>query len=155
MWSLDRTDRLHKNIAKLLIIAFIYGFISINYIDLIAPCRYVEWYHIWLAVQYFIPFIVINLLYGIGEWEIVGSLGLIVSLMNDLFYYVFGKLILGINVDLIDWYLFQLGFKGWEYHWWFQGGIFTFPVYSWLMGLSIYLRIITIGLLMHKWINYD
>jgi hypothetical protein len=47
----------------------------------------------------------------------------------------------------------QLGLDGWAVDFYFKGGIFTFPVYSWLMGLSIYARIIAVVLLSELWLR--
>ena len=135
--------------AKLLIYSSIYGLILINYIDLITPGA--PAYHLWLIFMYFAPFIPILFLLGFDDWELVLSLGLLASLMNDLFYYPIGRLLLGRQVDLLEWYKFQLGLEWCTPSWTFQGGIFTFQVTSILMGLSIYLRILIIVLLSWRW----
>ena len=57
------------------------------------------------------------------------------------------------HVDLLAWYKLQLGLDGWTVDFYFKGGIFTFPVYSWLMGLSIYARITAVVLLSEWWLR--
>ena len=69
-------------IIKLFTYATLYGLIMINYIDLITPGAYA--YHLWLITMYFAPFIVILFIYGFDDWELVISMGLLASLMNDL-----------------------------------------------------------------------
>jgi len=138
-------------IAKLLIYSSLYGLIMINYIDLIQ--RGVPGYHLWLVIMYFAPFIPILFLLGFDDWELVVALGLLASLMNDLFYYPVGRILLGRTVDLINWYKFQLGLQGFKPAWTFQGGIFTFRVTSILMGTSIYARILATIALCWKWLR--
>jgi len=152
VFRLGRGVRLHRNVLKMVFLAFIYGLVSINYIDFYPHHPVIgSWYHLWLAGQYFVPFVVIMLLFGLGEWEVVASLSLLVSLMNDLFYAPMGLLFGVWSGDLLDWYLWQLGFRGFDSRWWFQGGFFSFPVSSILMGVSIYVRVLLVIGLMWKW----
>ena len=137
-------------IVKLLLYSSLYGLFLINWIDLFGSPQ-MPGYHLWLISMYFAPFIPVLLLLGFDDWELVVSLGLIASLMNDLFYYPVGMILFGRSVDLVDWYAFQFGFRGLEYRWWFNGGFFTFPVSSLVMGLSIYFRFAVTVLLVYKW----
>jgi len=140
-------------VVKLLVYSIIYGLIFINWIDLI-PKAYGYGYHAWLILMYFMPFIVMVIIRGFENWEVAISLGLLSSLMNDLFYAPVGMLLGWVKgVDLAEWYKFQLGFKGWEIGWYADFGVFRVPVYSWLMGLTIYLRIVAVTLLMWRWLR--
>ena len=138
-------------LTKLAVYSALYGFLAINYIDLVVPGSEVPGYHLWLCVQYFAPFIPILFLLGFDDWELVLVMGLLGSLFNDLGYYPVAMLLFGRKVDLIEWYRFQLGFKGLEHGWDFNAGFFKIPVYSITMGLSIYARALAVALLAHKW----
>jgi hypothetical protein len=137
--------------VKLVVYSALYGFLAVNYIDLVVPGSSVPGYHLWLVFQYFAPFIPILFALGFDDWEIVLSMGFLGSLMNDLGYYPAAMLFFGREVDLADWYMFQLGFRGFEARWIFNGGFFTFPVTSLVMGLSIYARAALTCLLAWKW----
>ncbi|MEM0457406.1 MAG: hypothetical protein QXI01_06795 [Nitrososphaerota archaeon] len=122
-----------------------------NYIDLVTPGSSIPGYHLWLIALYFAPFVPILLILGFDDWELLVSMGLTASLMNDLFYYPIGMLLFGRTVDLLDWYMFQLGFKGFEVHWHANLGFTVIPVSSLLMGASIYVRLIIVVLLLVRW----
>jgi len=136
-------------VVKLVCYSALYGLIPINWVDLFPPRM--PAYHLWLITMYFMPFITVMLLLGFDDWELMISLGLLTSLMNDLFYYPIGNLFFNTNVDLLEWYRFQLGLRGFEHRWTFDGGFIRFQVTSILMGSSIYLRIIVIAALLWKW----
>ena len=138
-------------ITKLLVYSSLYGLLHVNYIDLVVPGSSIAGYHLWLIIQYFTPFVPLLFIFGLKDWELVLSMGLLASLYNDLFYYPIGILLLNEEVDLLDWYRFQFGLKGFEVKWFFNGGFFTIPVSSILMGLSIYARIIAVAYLCYKW----
>ncbi|MBC7129993.1 hypothetical protein H5T51_02080 [Candidatus Bathyarchaeota archaeon] len=135
---------------RLFIFSILYGLFFINYIDLVVPGSNVPGYHAWLGIAYFISFIPIILMEGLREWRLVLSLGLMASLMNDLFYYPVSMILFGRAPDLYNWYLFQLGFKGFTTAWTFNAGFFTIKVTSILMGTSIYLRAAIIAVLTLK-----
>ncbi|MCS7096328.1 MAG: hypothetical protein RMK50_04640 [Nitrososphaerota archaeon] len=137
-------------VSKLFIFSVIYGLFYINYIDLVVPGSAVPGYHAWLGVTYFISFIPVILIWGVREWKLVLCLGLTASLMNDLFYYPVSLLLFGRAPCLYDWYMFQLGLKGFTRAWTFNAGFITFPITSLLMGASIYLRIALITALALK-----
>jgi len=138
-------------LAKLLAYSAIYGLIHVNYIDLVAAGSSIPGYHLWLMALYFAPFIPVLLVLGFNDWELLLSMGLIASLMNDLFYHPIGMILFGRKVDLLDWYLFQLGFRGLETRWSLNLGFATVPVSSMMMGASIYTRLIITALLLIKW----
>jgi hypothetical protein len=136
-------------IIKLLAYSFIYGLFMINVIDL--TIKGFWGYHIFLIMMYFFPFLIACLILGFDDWELLAGLGLISSLMNDLFYAPVGNLFFSLKYDLLEWYVWQLGFCGLNVKWCFNGGFFTIPVSSLLMGLSIYARIILAYLVLLKW----
>ncbi|MEM0111350.1 MAG: hypothetical protein QXK90_01145 [Candidatus Parvarchaeota archaeon] len=138
-------------LAKLLAYSAIYGLIHVNYIDLVSPGSNIPGYHLWLAALYFAPFIPILFILGFDDWELLASMGLMASLMNDLFYCPVGALLLGRKADLLDWYLFQLGFRGLEARWSLNLGFTAIPVSSILMGVSIYMRLAITTMLLVKW----
>jgi len=139
-------DEKTKIFSKLMAYSILYGIVLINYIDIVSSGGYA--YHLWLVAMYFAPF-VIFLLVDPKDWNLTVSLGLISSLMNDVFYglivYLAGK-----SIDLFWYYnlwliphnelLFDLNF-----------GVFRVPVFSWMMALSIYSRIILVYMLIKKW----
>jgi len=136
-------------IGKLIIYSMLYGLIMINWVDLFP--QQLPAYHLWLVIMYFAPFGIVVLLRGVEDWELLISLGLLASLMNDLFYYPVGNLLFGFNIDLLEWYKWQLGLYLFDTKWTFKGGLIQFKVSSILMGVSIYLRSIFIVLLCWKW----
>jgi len=127
-------------IAKLLIYSAIYGLFQVNYIDLIVPGTRYAGYHLWLTTLYFAPFI--PLLFVGVDWKLVLSMGLLVSLINDLLYYPSAILLFDRKVDLWRFYLRQLGLMGWQSPEWNLNFLFfSVKPYSWLMGLTVYIRI--------------
>lgn len=141
-------------VSKLFIYSIVHGLLYVNYIDLVVPGSNIPGYHLWLIVTYFITFIPLLLLLGFDEWKLVVSLGLTVSLMNDLFYYPIGILLFQRPCNLYEWYMFQLGFKGFTVSWSFNAAIFMIPVTSLLMGATIYLRAAAIAALTFKRRSY-
>jgi uncharacterized membrane protein HdeD (DUF308 family) len=136
-------------LVKLVVFAAVYGFINVNWIDLYY--NQVPAYHIWLILTYMAPFGVLLVFQGLKDWELALSLGLLVSLMNDVGYYFTGDLFFGFHVQLLPWLEGQLGLEGWKLLFTFQGGLFTIPVSSYLMGASIYCRIAVVVLVLYKW----
>ena len=134
----------------LVIFSALYGLIFINYID-IASSGLNYGYHLWLVLMYFLPFVGFSML-NLKNWQLTLGLGLLTSLMNDTFYWL-AKYAVGIPTDLGHYYqlwlipsnavLFNLNL-----------GFTTVTVTSWMMALSIYLRIaVVVGLLWH-WKRY-
>ena len=132
--------------------AIFYGFVNINWIDLFATSA--PGYHIWLILTYMAPFGVLLVFQGLRDWQLALSLGLLVSLLNDVGYYFTGDLLFGFHVPLVPWLAGQLGFLGNTVLFVFQGGLFTFPVTSTLMGLSIYSRIAVVMAVLFHWWRY-
>jgi hypothetical protein len=135
---------------KLFLYSFIYGTVFINWIDLFAGPSHVPGYHLWLAAMYFLPFIVVFVFRGLGDWELTLGFGLFASLMNDLLYYTVGKWLFGFSVNLVEWYRCQLlPVCDKPFH--FDFLFFEVKPYPWLMPLSIYARIVLTYLLLRKW----
>jgi len=152
MYTLKITGSSRRELlAKLIAYSSIYGLIHVNYIDLVVPGSNVPGYHLWLIALYFAPFVPILFTLGFDDWELLVSMGLTASLMNDLFYHPIGMLLFGREVNLLDWYLFQLGLKGLRVDWSLNLGFASIPVSSLLMGASIYARVVLTGILLHKW----
>ncbi len=137
-------------LLKLVVFSIFYGFVNINWIDLLA--KEAPAYHIWLILTYMASFGVLLVFQGFKDWQLALSLGLLVCLMNDVGYFFTGDLLFGMQVQLVPWLAGQLGFLGSKVIFTFQGGLSTFPVISWLMGFSIYSRsAVVAGVLFHWW----
>ena len=141
------TGVLESKLHFLVIFSVLYGLIFINYID-IASSGLTIGYHLWLVLMYFLPFIGFSML-NIKNWQLTLGLGLIASLMNDTFYWL-AKYTIGVPTDLGHYYqlwlipsnavLFNLNL-----------GFTTIAVTSWMMALSIYLRIAAVAGLLWNW----
>jgi hypothetical protein len=139
---------------KLIVLSAIYGAFWVNPVDLSGLGQQLPYYHLWLIALYFAPTIGLFAFYGFKDWELYLAVVLLVSLMNDLLYYPVALLMhLTSGINLLDWYMMQLGLKGWQVDFMFKGGFFQFPVYSWLMGLSIYVRIALVVILSELWLK--
>lgn len=139
-------------LVKLVVFALFYGFVNINWIDLYY--NQVPAYHIWLILTYMAPFGVLLVFQGFKNWQLALSLGLLVSLVNDLGYYFSGDLFFGFHVQLVPWLAGQLGFEGSKVLFTFQGGLFEISVTSYLMAASVYGRIaVVVAVLYHWWIH--
>lgn len=132
----------------LVVISVIYGLFFINYIDIITYAKPI--YHLWLFVMYFFPFIILTVLYP-RNWALTLGLGLIASLMNDVFYGLLRVLSgIGLPYSLPHYY----------YLWFIPSDEFLFdadigfavlPIYSWVMSISIYARIAAVVALFWIW----
>ena len=144
--GLRPTDPRQIVLLKLVLFSLSYGLVLINWIDLFG--KSVPAYGFWLILTYFAPFWVLLVYEGYSEWPLALSLGLLVSLANDVGYYFIGNLLFGFHQDLLTWTAGQLGFYGNRLVTVFDAGSFSIPVDSWQMGLSIYLRgvVVTVGL---------
>lgn len=136
--GLRPTDPRQIVLLKLVLFSLFYGLVLINWIDLFG--KSVPAYGVWLVMTYFAPFWVLIIYEGYSEWPLALSLGLLVSLANDVGYFFVGNLLFGFEVDLAPWIEGQLGFQGSQVVTTFQAGAFSVAVASWMMGLSIYLR---------------
>jgi uncharacterized membrane protein HdeD (DUF308 family) len=149
VWGLRPTDPRQLTLLKLVLFSAFYGLILINWLDLYgtsAPA-----YHIWLVLTYMAPFGVLIVFQGLKDWQLALSLGLLVSLMNDVGYFFIGDLLFGFHKAILPWIEGQLGFFGNQLLFEFQGGIFTIPVTSILMGFTIYGRIAVVSLVLYHW----
>jgi uncharacterized membrane protein HdeD (DUF308 family) len=147
--GLHPTDPRQFVILKLVLFSAFYGLVLINWIDLFgkdAPA-----YGIWLLLTYMAPFAVLIVFEGWRSWPLAVSLGLLVSLMNDLGYYFVGNLLFGFHVNLGPWIAGQLGFRGNDFVTYFNAGSWGISVSSWMMGLSIYARVAIVGAILYYW----
>ncbi len=136
----------NKKFKIYILLAVVYGLIFINYIDLFFSGH---GYHLWLTAMYFFPFFALTTLHFRRNFRLTLSLGLIASLMNDLFYYPVGY-IFGVHADLTRYYtlwlipsntfLFNLNL-----------GFAVFSVFSWMMALAIYWRIFLVCIMLRAW----
>jgi uncharacterized membrane protein HdeD (DUF308 family) len=147
--GLRPTNSRQITLLKLVLFSLLYGLVLINWIDLFAVGA--PAYHIWLVLTYMAPFGVLIVFQGFKDWQLAVSLGLLVSLTNDLGYFFVGDLLFGKGVALVPWILGQLGFEGNQLLFYFQGGAFNIPVTSWLMGASIYARIVVVAAVLYHW----
>jgi uncharacterized membrane protein HdeD (DUF308 family) len=147
--GLRPTDPRQFVLLKLILFAAFYGLILINWIDLFG--KSVPGYGIWLLLTYMAPFGVLLVFEGWTSWPLAISLGLLVSLFNDVGYFFIGNLIFGFHEALGPWIAGQLGFRGAMIVTYFEGGSFSVAVPSWMMGLSIYLRAIVVGMILYYW----
>jgi len=147
--GLHPTDPRQFVLLKLILFSAFYGLVIINWIDLFgkeAPA-----YGVWLLLTEMAPFAVLIVFEGWRSWPLAASLGLMVSLMNDVGYYFVGNLLFGFHVDLGPWILGQLGFRGNDFVTYFNAGNWGLSVSSWMMGLSIYARIAVVGAILFYW----
>ncbi len=147
--GLRPTDPRQFVLLKLILFSAFYGLILINWIDLFG--KTVPAYGIWLILTYMAPFGVLLVFEGWDSWPLATSLGLLVSLFNDVGYFFIGNLIFGFHEDLGPWIAGQLGFHGSQTVTYFEGGNFVITVASWMMGLSIYLRALVVGVILFYW----
>ncbi|MFZ0891829.1 MAG: hypothetical protein WB778_10365 [Thermoplasmata archaeon] len=143
------TDPRQFVLLKLILFAAFYGLVLINWIDLFG--KEVPGYGIWLVLSYMAPFGVLLVFQGWESWPLAVSLGLLVSLMNDVGYFFIGNLLFGFHVALGPWIAGQLGFQGNAIVTYFEGGRFSIAVTSWMMGLSIYARAAVVVLILYYW----
>ena len=147
--GLHPTDPRQWVLLKLILFSAFYGLILINWIDLFG--KQVPAYGLWLILTYMAPFGVLMVFEGWRAWPLAVSLGLLVSLFNDVGYFFIGNLLFGFHENLGPWIAGQLGFRGTELVTIFEGGRFTIDVTSWMMGVSIYARAIVVGLILYYW----
>jgi len=147
--GLRPSNKRQLTLLKLILFSAFYGLILINWLDLFQNT--VPAYHVWLILTYMAPFGVLIVFQGFKDWQLALSLGLLVSLMNDVGYLFVGDLIFGLGRPLLPWVEGQLGFTGNAVLFTFEGAGFTFPVTSWLMGASIYARIAVVTTVLYHW----
>ncbi len=147
--GLRPTNSKQLTLLKLILFSAFYGLVLINWIDLYGSQA--PGYHVWVIMIMMAPFGVVLVFQGFRDWQLAFSLGLLVSLMNDLGYYFVGDLLFNFNVSLLPWLGNQLGFRGDLVLFTFQGGFFSFPVTSILMGASIYARVAVVAAVLYQW----
>jgi uncharacterized membrane protein HdeD (DUF308 family) len=147
--GLHPTDPRQIVLLEVVLFSLLYGLVLINWIDLFG--KSVPAYGVWLILTYFAPFWMMLVYEGFSEWPLAVTLGLLVSLANDVGYFFVGNLLFGFNVNLGPWIEGQLGFQGSTIVTTFQGGSFVIPVSSVLMGLSIYARVAAVAVGLYYW----
>jgi len=147
--GLRPTDPRQFVLLKLILFSAFYGLILINWIDLYG--KEVPAYGVWLLLTYMAPFGVLLVFEGWEAWPLAVSLGLLVSLFNDVGYFFVGNLIFGFHENLGPWIEGQLGLHGSQLVTIFEAGSFSIDVTSWMMGLSIYLRAAVVGVILYYW----
>ena len=147
--GLHPTDPRQFVLLRLILFSAFYGLILINWIDLFG--KQVPAYGIWLLLTYMAPFGVLIVFQGWRSWPLAVSLGLLVSLFNDVGYFFVGNLLFGFHENLGPWIAGQLGLLGNAWVTTFEGGSFSINVTSWMMGLSIYARAVVVGMILLYW----
>lgn len=145
--AMEYFDRKFKLI---LVLSVIYGLFFVNFIDIVTMGSEISIYHLWLFILYFMPFVMITWIFP-RNWPLTLGLGLIASLMNDVFYgfirVAFG---VGLPFSLAQYYAWWLIPSD---HFLFTAnlGFTMIPIYSWAMALSIYGRISIVLALLWVW----
>ena len=139
-------QQVNKKFKIYILLAVIYGLFFINYIDLFYSGH---GYHLWLMAMYFFPFLALTILTFRRNIRLALALGLIASLMNDLFYYPVGYLF-GVHSDLARYYTHWL-IPSNTYLFDLNLGFATIRVFSWMMALVIYLRIALVCVTLRAW----
>jgi uncharacterized membrane protein HdeD (DUF308 family) len=147
--GLRPSNKRQLTLLRLILFAAFYGLVLINWIDLYGSQA--PGYHVWVIMIMMAPFGVVLVFQGFKDWQLALSLGLLVSLMNDLGYYFVGDLLFNFHVSLIPWLGNQLGFRGNLALFTFEGGFFSFPVTSIMMGASIYGRAAVVAVVLYYW----
>jgi hypothetical protein len=134
-----------KKFKLYIVFSVVYGLVFINWIDIVYSgyC-----YHIWLMIMYFFPFAALSIFFP-RNWQLTVGLGLIASLMNDVFYEL-AKYLIGMPTDLSRYYSLWL-IPGNEALFKLNLGFTLIQVYSWMMALSIYGRIVIVYVLLRVW----
>lgn len=136
----------NKRFIFYLVFAVVYGVVFINYIDVITGGY--EGYHLWLVIMYFFPFATLTMIFP-RNLQLTLGLGLLVSLMNDVFYGVIRSM-MGLPLDL-NWFYYNWLVPTDTLLFTLNLGFAVIPVYSWMMALTIYLRIILVYILLRMW----
>jgi hypothetical protein len=160
-WVTDYEDEDEKNAERqrafkafnkrfyiYVILSILYGLIFVNYIDNIISGGLYGGYHLWLTIMYFFPFLILTISFP-RNWQLTIGLGLLASLMNDVFYGLI-RSFMGYPLDL-NWYynLWLIPSGTLLFH--LNLGIAVIPVYSWLMSLTIYVRVLLVVVLLWRW----
>jgi hypothetical protein len=135
-----------KKFTAYMILSIVYGLVFVNYIDNISGGY--EGYHLWLLIMYFFPFIALTVFYP-RNWQLTIGLGLVTSIMNDLFYGVVRNL-MGFTLNL-KWYYTAWLIPSNTFLFQMNLGFAILQVLSWMMAISIYARIIAVFFLLKSW----
>jgi hypothetical protein len=144
-------EMVNKKFKLYIVLAIVYGVVFINYIDLVFSGGGSGGYHLWLIPMYFFPFFALSALSFRRNIRLTLALGLIASLMNDVFYgpvgYLFGSTrIPDLGAYFSHWlipsnaHLFNLNL-----------GFTIVEVTSWMMSITIYARIFLIFVFLRAW----
>jgi CheY-like chemotaxis protein len=136
----------NKKLVFYVVFSVVYGIVFINYIDVLSGGY--EGYHLWLIIMYFFPFATLSMFFP-RNLHLTLGLGLLVSLMNDVFYGVVRNL-MGVPLDL-TWYYYNWLIPTDTVLFKLNLGFTVVPVYSWMMALSIYIRIAAVVILLRVW----
>ncbi len=121
-----------KKFKLYVVFSVVYGLVFINYIDVISGGY--EGYHLWLVIMYFFPFATLSMLFP-RNLQLTVGLGLVVSLMNDVFYGVVRN-VMGFPLDL-TWYYNRWLLPGNATLFQLNLGFIVIPVLSWMMALHL------------------
>ena len=91
-----------RRFNRYILFSVFYGLIFLNYIDVMVPGSNDSGYHLWLTIMYFLPFIALTIS-SPRNWQLTIGLGLVASLMNDVFYGV-ARNLMGVPLDLTRYY---------------------------------------------------
>jgi hypothetical protein len=138
---------LNRKLKIYILLAVVYGLVFINYIDLLFSG---PGYHLWLIPMYFFPFFALSTLHFRRNFRLTLSLGLVSSLMNDVFYGPIGYFA-GVRVTDLKQYLTFWLIPGGAHLFDLNLGFTVVHVYSWMMAASIYGRIVLICILIRAW----
>jgi hypothetical protein len=138
----------NKKFKLYIILSILYGLVFVNYIDNNIAGSSFSGYHLWLTIMYFFPFIILTVTFP-RNWQLTLGLGLLASLMNDVFYGIV-RSFMGYQIDL-NWYYQVWLIPSDKLLFTLNLGVVVIPVYSWLMSFTIYLRILLVILLLWRW----
>jgi len=120
------------------VFTFIYGIIFINLYDCLFP-RFLG-YHFFLLIVYVAPYIPLMAMRRIDIFNLIW-LGVLISLCNDIFFFFIAKAVGKKECSIVwyysNWLIPQGTYLGrWDFL------FFKLDVYSWIMALSIYARVV-------------
>ncbi|MDI9644436.1 MAG: hypothetical protein QFX35_04360 [Candidatus Verstraetearchaeota archaeon] len=142
-----------KQTFLLVIFAFLYGALFVNYAEYIVftsnpPSASVPpAYHLWLEVFYMVPFFSMLLFRGIYSLPFVYVLGRIASFGNDFGYPVYAKFIAqSYTGSLLDWWVWMVGLGTSDrFSWIVRMPYATFQMTTELMGLNFVVRVLIVS----------
>jgi hypothetical protein len=137
---------INKKFKIYIVLSIIYGLVFINYIDIAYSGN---GYHLWLIAMYFFPFFALAIFNFRKNFKLTLSLGLMASLMNDLFFGPI-KYLLGLCSDIVRYFTLWLIPSN---HVLFNLilGFSTIQIFSWMMAFSIYGRVALVFIMLKAW----